>query len=290
MKAIIFGINGQDGHYLSELLSKNNIELVGVSRHSGKWLLGDVGDPGFVESLIKTHLPEYIFHFAANSSTKHEHIFENQKTIVSGTFNILESVKKYSPQTKIFLSGSAMQFKNTGIPIDESTPFYASSAYALARIQSVYAGRYYRDVYGLKVYVGYLFHHDSPLRSEQHLSKIIVSTVKRIAGGSKEILNIGNINIKKEFNYAKDIVKAIWILVNQDKVVEAVIGSGEAYRVKDWVKYCFNKVGLNWEEFISIKPGFIPEYTTLVSNPKLIKRLGWEPKINIYQLADLMME
>jgi GDPmannose 4,6-dehydratase len=290
MKAIIFGINSQDGYYLSKLLAQNSIEVIGVSRHSGNWLKGDVADSDFVEELIKEKLPDFIFHFAAISSTNHSVMFENQRSIVSGTLNILESVKRYCPHSKVFLSGSALQFQNVDLPIDESAPFQASSAYALARIQSVYAGRYYRENFGLQVYIGYFFHHDSPLRTEQHLSQLIVSAAKRISAGSQEKLELGDLGVKKEFNFAGDIVKAVWMLVNQERVVEAVIGSGIAYSIKDWVEYCFKKVGLNWKDHVTTKQGFTPEYKILVSNPKLIKSLGWKPSVDFSALADIMME
>jgi len=192
--------------------------------------------------------------------------------------NILESVKLHSPGTKVFLSGSAMQFKNKGVPIDEQTPFDASSPYSVARIHSIYSGRYFRNSFGLKVYAGYFFNHDSPLRTEQHLNQKIAATAKRVAKGSQEKLEIGNIEVQKEFNFAGDIVEAIWALVNQEQIFEAVIGSGEAHSIREWIEYCFKKVGLKWQDFVIPNKNFIPEYEILVSNPKLIKSIGWKPK------------
>lgn len=290
MKAIIFGANGQDGHYLNQLLSDNKIEVVGISPSGEPWIKGDVGDFPFVKSLIKKHKPDYIFHFAAISTTKHSALFDNHKAISTGTLNILESVKDHCPKCKVFLSGSALQFKNEGLPINEKTTFDAKSPYAVARIQSVYAGRYYRDTFGLQIYVGYFFNHDSPLRTEQHVNQKITMAIKRIAKGSNEKLELGNIDVKKEFNYAGDIVEAVWMLVNQDKVFEAVIGDGKAYSIKDWMKYCFKKINKDWHDFVTIKKGFVSEYKILVSNPQLIKSIGWEPKVDFFKLADLMMK
>ena len=289
MKALIFGISGQDGYFLTELLRKKNIQIIGVSRSYGD-LIGYVGDYSFVESIIKHHQPNYIFHFAANSTTNHSALFDNHNAISTGTLNILECVRLHCPTAKVFLSGSAMQFKNKGVPIDEQTPFEASSPYSIARIQSVYAGRYYRSAFGLLVYFGYFFNHDSPLRSEKHVNQKIVSSVKRIANGSTEKLELGNIDVKKEFNYAGDIVEAVWVLVNQDTVFEAIIGSGDAHSIQEWVEYCFKKVNKNWEDHVIINPDFIPEYKILVSNPKLIRSIGWQPKVDFYKLADIMME
>jgi GDPmannose 4,6-dehydratase len=289
MKAIIFGISGQDGHFLSDLLKEKKIEVLGVSRSEGDFR-GDIASYIFVEALIKNHKPDYIFHFAANSSTRHETLFDNHQSISTGTLNILESVRQHCPKTKVFLSGSAMQFKNEECPIDEQTPFEASSPYSIARIQSVYAGRYFRSSFGLSVYCGYFFNHDSELRSERHVNQKVVSAVKRIAKGSTEILELGNIDVKKEFNYAGDIVEAIWILVNQNSIFEAIIGSGEAHSIKEWTAYCFQKINKNWEDFVTIKQDFTPEYKILVSNPSLLRTLGWRPKVSFHQLADIMLE
>jgi GDPmannose 4,6-dehydratase len=290
MKAIIFGADGQDGYYLTELLTLNKVEVAGISPFDGVWMKGDVADFAFVEALIKSHQPEYIFHFAANSTTHHSALFDNHKAISTGTLNILESVKLHCCTTKVFLSGSAMQFKNEGLPIDEKTPFAANSAYSVARIQSVYAGRYYRDVFGLQVYTGYFFNHDSPLRTERHVNQKIAASVKRIANGSKESLELGNIDVQKEFNYAGDIVEAVWLFVNQTAVFEAVIGSGVVYSIKDYLEYCFKKIDKTWQDFVKIKQDFSPDYQVLISNPQLIKSIGWQPKIDFYRLADLMME
>jgi len=289
MKAIIFGANGQDGFYLSELLMREGVEVIGVSRR-GKGIIADVAEFTKVELLIKEHLPDFVFHFAANSTTRHSALFENHEAISTGTLNILESVKLHSPYTKVFLSGSAMQFKNDERPIDESTPFEASSPYSVARIHSVYAGRYYKQRIGLKVYTGYFFNHDSPLRSEQHVNQKIAKAVLRIASGKREKLELGNIHVQKEFSYAGDIVKAVWLLVNQESISEAIIGSGDAHSIMEWLQYCFQKINRNWNEYVTIKEDFVPEYNVLISNPGLIKSLGWKPETNFYQLADMMMQ
>jgi len=286
--ALIFGSNGQDGFYLEELLKINGFKTIGVSRNSGD-VRGDVGDFVFVKKIIFETQPDFIFHLAANSSTNHKALFDNHLAVSTGTFNILESVRIHSEASKIFLSGSAMQFKNVGNPIDENTPFEASSPYSVSRIHSVYAARYYRSKFNLKVYVGYLFNHDSPLRKENHINQKIVKGIIRVLNGSKEKLKVGNPTTKKEFNYAGDVVEAMWLLVNQNEVYEVVIGSGLAISIKDWLEYCFNKFNLNWEDHVEIDNSFVSEYEVLVSNPTLIKKLGWNPKVQPFELADMML-
>ena len=286
-KAIIIGANGQDGYYLNELLRTKDIDVIGVSR-SGNWLHADIGNYEAVKDLVKTHSPDYIFHLAANSTTRHEVLFENHTTISTATFNILEAVRLFSPHTKVFLSGSGLQFKNTGNPIKETDEFEATSTYAVSRIQSVYAARYYRSL-GLKVYVGYFFNHESPLRPERHMSKKIACAVKRIATGSIEKIEIGDISVEKEWAFAGDIVNGVYTLVQQDSIYEATIGSGEAYSIERWLEECFGLIGKEWENYVIKLPGFVSEYKTLVSDPSTIFSLGWVPEVSFSSLAKMMV-
>ena len=288
MKAIIFGGSGQDGFYLQHFLGRRNVETICISR-SGNELCGDVSDWNFTQELIRAHRPAFIFHLAANSTTRHEALFDNHAAISTGTINILEATRRYSPHSRVFLSGSAMQFENNGTPIDESTPFAPLSPYAVSRIHSVYAARYYRSL-SLQVYVGYLFNHDSPRRSAEHISQKIALAAKKIASGNEEGLEVGDPEVKKEFNFAGDVVEAVWLLVNQQDVFEAVIGSGDAHSIAEWLELCFRFVNKNWRDYVTIKEHFKPEYRILVSNPVLIKSLGWQPEVNIEGLARMMME
>ena len=288
MKAIIFGANGQDGHYLSGLCKARGIEVIGVSRSGGEWLQGDVSNREQTESLIKTHLPQYVFHLAANSTTRHDAVFENHETISTGTLNILEAVKRHSPDTKVFITGSGLQFVNTGVPISERDEFEANSAYCVARIQSVYAARYYRSL-GIRAYVGYLFHHESPFRKPNHVSKMIALAVQRIAAGSGEFIELGDISVEKEWAFAGDVAQGILTLVEQDEVFEAVIGSGVAYSIQNWLEECFKIIGKDWREHTRLREGFTPEYKRLVSNPATMQSLGWVPSVDLPELAAIMM-
>ena len=287
-RALIIGANGQDGIYLTKLLNSQGISLMSISR-SGVGLIGDVGNFDFIQQQIRNYQPDYIFHLAANSTTKHDAVFENHNSISLGSINVLEATMRHCPKARIFLSGSALQFKNLGQPIDEKTPFEATSPYAVSRIASVYSARYYRQKYNLKIYIGYFFNHDSPLRTEEHINQKIIRAVQRINNGSLEKIELGNIAVKKEFNYCGDIVDAIWLLINQNTIFEAVIGSGKAYSIRDWLEYCFKKIHRDWIDYVHLNNSFVPEYDTLVSNPKLIQSLGWVPKTSFTQLADLMM-
>lgn len=286
MKAIIFGASGQDGFYLTQLCNRQEIECIAISRSSG-FYTGDVSNYEEVEQVIQKYQPDYIFHLAANSTTRHNALFENHQAIATGALNILEAVYRNSSTTKVFITGSGLQFKNEGLPITEESPFEATSPYSIARIQSVYAARYYR-LLGLKVYIGYLFHHESPLRKPNHVSQMIIQAVKNIDLGKQESLELGDISVEKEWTFAGDVVQAIFTLVQQDSLYETVIGSGITYSIQDWLEECFKLVDKNWQNHVILKEGFQSEYKSLISNPQKIKSLHWQPKISLKELAQIM--
>jgi GDPmannose 4,6-dehydratase len=287
MNALIFGANGQDGYYLDELCKLKGIEPIGVSR-SGSFLRGNVANLEEVENLVKQYSPTYIFHLAANSTTRHDALFENHETISTGTLNILESVKRHSSASKVFITGSGVQFKNLGNPISEFDEFDANSPYSVARIHSVYAARYYRTL-GIRAYVGYLFHHESTHRKANHVSKMIALAALRIASGSNETLEIGDITVLKEWTHAKDVMQGAMTLLEQDIIFEATIGSGVVFTIEDWLEQCFTLVGKNWKDHVNVRPGFVPEYKRLVSDPKTINSMGWHPSITFADLARMMV-
>ena len=287
MKAIIFGANGQDGFFLSKLLEEKGIAVIGVSR-SGNFLKTNIASCTEVAELIKSTAPDFIFHLAANSTTRHDALFENHETISTGTFNILEAVRIHAPNTKVFISGSGLQFENKNLPIKETDPFEARDAYSVSRIQSVYAARYFRTL-GLKVYVGYFFNHDSPRRSERHMAQKIAATARNVAKGVAEKLEIGDMSVIKEWTYAGDVVEGIWLLVNQDEIFESNISSGIGYSILDWVKVCFGLIGKDYQDYISEKNSFTAEYRQLVSDAGLIKSLGFNPKVSFEDLAKMMI-
>jgi GDPmannose 4,6-dehydratase len=291
IKAIIFGSNGQDGYYLNKFLLKKNVLVTNVSRNNSDFN-GDIGNLDFVENLIKIIQPDYIFHFAAISSTSHEYLYDNHNAISIGTINILNSVNKFSKKTRVFISGSALQFKNNGSKINEQSEFDYTSCYAVERIYSVHLSRYFREKFNLKIYIGYLFNHDSILRSNKHINKKISNAVLNFHKGINDKILIGDLNIIKEFNFAGDIVEAIWILVNQNKIFEAVIGSGLGYSIRNWIEECFNYIGIKFveEKHVLIDSSFKPTYNSLVSDPTKIVSIGWKPNVNFKQMVKLMMD
>lgn len=288
MKALIFGVNGQDGYYLSEAFRKRQIEVLGVSRSDGPWIRGDVSSPEFVEELIRSHHPEMIFHLAATSTIEHDAIYEHHATIGTGTINIFESVKRWSPGSKVFITGSGLQFVNRGEPMSETDPFCHGSVYVAARNYSVYLARYFRDL-GIQAYVGYFFHHESPLRGPHHVCQKIAKVARRIAEGSEEVIELGDISVRKEFTFAGDVTEGIMTLIGQDQVFEATIGSGHAYSIEDWLDECFKLINKDWRHYVREKRNFKSAYQVLVSDPATINSLGWYATTAITELAKIMV-
>lgn len=285
-RAIIFGATGQDGFYLQQLLQRKGWEVAPFDRR-GRAVRVDVADTQAVDRLIRNHRPSRIFHLAARSTTSHGLGQENFRTIGLGAWNILSSAWKHVPRARVFIAGSGVQFQNRGKPIGEEETFDPSSPYAVARIAAVYAARYFRRL-GLLVYVGYLFHHESPRRKPEQISRQIAAVA---AGRKNSPLFIGDLHVRKEWAFAGDIVEAIWTLISQTKVMEACIGTGEAFSIAEWAEQCFSLGGGNWRTKIRQRSGkFVPEYSLLVSNPGKILALGWRPKIKIQDLAALMVQ
>lgn len=288
MKAIIFGAFGQDGFYLYNLLISKGFKIIQIGRVKEKNDV-DISNFNSVSELIRTTKADYIFHLAANSTTSHNVLFENHKIICDGTLNILESVRIYSPQSKVFIPGSGLQFGNAGLPIKETDQFEARDPYSISRIQSVYAARYFRSL-NVNVYVGYFFNHDSPKRTERHVSKKITEAVKRIAIGSNETLQIGDINVIKEWSFAGDIVEGIWEFMQQDLFFEANISSGKGYSIENWLEICFNSINKEWNQYVLIDNDFKSDYKCLISDKSIISSICWYPQTTFKDLALMMLK
>lgn len=287
MKALILGASGQDGHYLAETCRRHGVTPIGCSRSEGPWIVADVSRFADVEALVEEHRPAYIFHLAANSTTRHDAIFDNHAAISTGTINVLEAARRHVPDTRVFLTGSGVQFVNRGLPISEKDEFEPSSPYSVARIHSVYCGRYFRRL-GLRVFVGYLFHHESPMRKPGHVSKLIAQAALRHSQGDRSMLELGDIEVEKEWAFAGDVAEGIFTLVGQDSVFEATIGTGEVHSIQDWLEACYGCFGLDWRGHVRTKEGFVPEYRRLVSDPTTIQSLGWSPSVGLSELARMM--
>ena len=289
MKALIFGISGQDGFYLNELLINIGIEVIGVSsKKNSIYKYVDLKNYNEVNDCIRKIKPDFIFCLSAISKTSHEIAFLSQEIVCKGTLNILESVKNNCSNSKVFVPGSALQFKLEKNGITENNIFSAQSTYSVDRIYTYYLSKYYREKFRLPIYYGFLFHHDSPYRSDSHLTIKIISAIKNLKENGRFELFIENLNYTKEFNHAKDIINGIWKFMNQSKYHEIVIGSGEAYSIKEFIM----KVAEAYD--IEIHPNLVlgnyGEKTVIKSNPRILKSIGWKAEYNIDILIKDIMD
>jgi GDPmannose 4,6-dehydratase len=287
MTHIIFGIDGQDGYYLAKSLTSRGGNVIGISRPTmpGEPSLADFDD---VHALIQKYRPISVFHLAAKSTTEHVALLENHLTIGSGALHILEAVYRSSRDTKVFLSGSGLQFANCGTPINEHSPFDATSAYAAERIAITYLARYFRTL-GVRVYVGYFFHHESPRRKERHISRKVALAAQRIASGDRQQLVINDLTVEKEWMFAGDATEAIEYVIAQEDSFEFVIGTGQPHSIREWVEVCFQSVGLNWRDHVAPAQDVPPRRVRLVSDPSKLRSLGWKPTVGFHELARIMM-
>jgi GDPmannose 4,6-dehydratase len=288
VRAIIFGAAGQDGFYLAEIMAEQGVDCVLTARKREGYEECDVGNTEQVEEIIRAYKPDYVFHLAAKSSTRHDVLWDNQKAIVNGSVNILEAVKKHKPACRVFLSGSALQFAPSVLFIDESSEMVNSSAYAAQRNASLCLARYYREKCGIAAYMGFFFHHDSPRRGEHHLAQKIASAARRIASGSGAKLEIHDPSAVKEWTFAGDSMRAAWLLVGQDEIYECVIGSGVPCTVADWASACFRALGLDWQDHTVVHHTGAQTFR-FISRPERLKALGWSQKVALDELAWLMV-
>ena len=287
MRVLILGSRGQDGHYLTEHCKARGDEVLGLSRTTHP-LACDVGDLAQVESAVRSFAPDQVYLLAARSSTREGLYAEHQRTIVEGTRHLLSTIEQLRPQARVFVAGSALQFENHGAPIDETTLFAASSSYALARIMATWTARYFRSR-GLAVRVGFLFHHESPLRPAAHIAQHVATVARRIAAGSRERLALGAPEVAREWTFAGDVARAMTRGLEQDHEDEVVIGSGEAHTLGEWAASCFLACGLDWREHTDVLSGYTPEYEKLVSNPSRLLGLGWRKAVELEELAHRMV-
>ncbi|MEM7600164.1 MAG: GDP-mannose 4,6-dehydratase [Verrucomicrobiota bacterium] len=288
-KAIIFGAGGQDGYYLTKLLRELGLDVIGVVRKNPRdgQVIGDVADRSFVESLISSAGSDYIFQLAAISSIDERFFDANYKAIVEGALNVLRAVYSTTPDSRVFIPGSALQFVNEGKTLNEDSERVSENHYSLARNQSLEIARYYRTK-GVRAYFGYLFHHDSPRRRKNHVAQMISTFAREFEEGQKTRLEIRDPSFQKEWTFAGDIVRAMWALVNNDTYFEAVVGSGELHSISDWIDHSFEIAGIDREKYlVSNSDSSSPK--PYRSNPVLLKSLGWEPEVGFVEFCEMMM-
>jgi GDPmannose 4,6-dehydratase len=329
-KAIITGISGQDGLFLTRFLLKKGYEIHGVVRRNSsmsignlKYLgtkdyekisihFGDLTDAGFLAKLLKEEQPDELYHLAAQSFVGYS--FQNPSSTydvnISGTLNILNAVKEYSPDTRTYFAAtSEMYGQPREIPQDEETPFHPRSPYAISKLAGYWTCRNYRDAYGLYISNGILFNHESEFRGPEFVTRKISLAVSRIAEGDRKPLELGNLSARKDWGYAGDYVEAMWMMLNYKYGDDFVIGTGETHTVKEFVDLAFENAGipLKWKSKGLNEVGLSDRDEVLVKVNKDLYRpleaenfkanyrkakdlLGWEPKVKFNELVKVMVD
>jgi GDPmannose 4,6-dehydratase len=313
--ALITGITGQDGSYLAELLLSKGYEVHGIVRRVAledenhrlwriRTILKDIHiHAGSLESyaslfniLLKIK-PDEVYHLAAQSYVGYsfEDEFSTLNININGTHYLLSAVKEFAAsKIKFYFAGSSEMFgKVKESPQSENTPFNPRSSYGISKVTGFYLTQNYREAYNLHASSGILFNHESPRRGFEFVTRKITHAVARIKKGQQKKLKLGNLQAQRDWGHAKDYVEAMWLMLQQDKPEDFVIGTGSKNSVEDFAKKAFSHVGLNYKDYITIDQNLIrpSEVDTLLANfTKAKKILKWQPKISFDELVSNMVE
>ena len=314
--ALVTGITGQDGSYLSELLLNKGYEVHGIIRRSSTFNTGrlqsiyqdpheskrnlflhygDLQDASGLINLIRDISPNEIYNLAAQSHVKVSFEIPEYTSDITGTgsIRILEAIRASKVQTRFYQASSSELFGSSPPPQNELTPFHPRSPYGVAKIFSYWATVNYREAYNLHASNGILFNHESPRRGETFVTRKITRAVARISAGLQKELYLGNLNAIRDWGYAKEYVEAMWLMLQQDNPDDFVIATGEAASVKDFAEVAFARVNLNWQDFVKVDKNYYrpSEVDNLVGDfSKARTKLKWAPKTNWKALAELMVD
>jgi GDPmannose 4,6-dehydratase len=300
-RALICGVSGQDGAYLAQHLLTKGYEVWGTSRDAQvasfallnrlkvvdqvKKLSMSLTDFRSVLQVISKVLPHEIYNLAGQSSVglSFDQPVDTFESITLGTINLLESIRFVDPMIRFYSAGSSECFGDTGGEFaDETTAFRPTSPYAIAKAAATWQVSLYRKAYGLHAATGILFNHESPLRPYRFVTKKIVSTVCRIANGSKEKLELGNIDIRRDWGWAPEYVDAMWRMLAIDEPNDFVIATGETQSLRDFLRIAFEAVNLDWREHTVIREGLMrpADPNEIKGNPlKAKKCLDWSASV-----------
>ena len=310
-KALICGVSGQDGTYLAKLLLEKGYEVFGGSRDAQVSSFSNLIKIGIksnvklvsinihdfrsvLQTIIKIK-PDEIYNLAGQSSVglSFDQPVETLESIAVGTLNLLEAIRFSQLPIRFYNAGSSECFGDTGDnAADEDTPFRPRSPYAVAKATAFWEVANYREAYRLFACTGILFNHESPLRPERFVTQKIISTIKRITSGSREKLNLGNIDIARDWGWAPDYVEAMWLMLQQNEPDDFVIATGETNKLKDFIKIAFEIVSLNWEDYVISDKSLLRPTDLAVgkANPnKALIKLGWKATKNIDGVVNGMM-
>jgi len=311
--ALITGINGQDGSYLSELLLKKNYHVHGlVKNYSLKqkknklWRInhlvkeitlhkGNLNNYKNLKKIITKIYPDELYHLGGESFVHHSFKGENSafNVNINSIHYILSILKNYSNQTKLYYAGSSEMFGDVKkFPQNEKTNFNPISSYGISKCAGFYLVKNYRNIYKLHASTGIMYNHESSRRSINYVTRKITSSISNIVSGKQKFINLGNIKSKRDWGHAQDYVLAMWKILQQKKPDDYVIGTGKLHSVEQFLKIAFNIVGLDYKKYIVVDQKFIrpTDTNTLVADfSNARKKLNWKPKINFTDIIKEMV-
>lgn len=313
-RALITGITGQDGSYLAEFLLDKGYEVHGIVRRVALedpahrlWRINHIFDKVILHSaslesyaslfsVVEKINPNECYHLAAQSFVNYsfEDAFSTLNTNINGTLFILSAIKERSPECKFYFAASSEMFGNVkSTPQNEETPFYPRSPYGISKVAGFDLTRNYRESYGLFACNGILFNHESPRRGFEFVTRKITSTIAKIASGHANELRLGNLEAKRDWGFAGDYIKAMWLMLQHDEPDDYVIATNEYHSVKEFVEIAFNFVDLDWKDYVVVDKRFYrpAEVQLLMGDYSKGKmKLGWEPKVRFEEIIKMMME
>lgn len=319
-RALITGITGQDGSYLTELLLAKDYEVHGIIRRTSTFNTdridhvyedphqehpqltlhyGDLADGTTLRKIIEQVQPDEIYNLGAQSHVRVS--FDAPEytvdTVGVGTLRLLEALRDYQQRTnapvRYYQAGSSEMYGLVQeVPQSEKTPFYPRSPYACAKVYAHWQTVNYRESYNLFACNGILFNHESPRRGETFVTRKITRAVARIVAGQQKKLYLGNLDAKRDWGYAKDYVQAMWLMLQQEQPDDYVVATGETHSVKEFLDLAFGHVNLKWEDYVEFDPRYLrpAEVELLIGDPAKAKaKLGWQPSVTFPELVALMV-
>jgi GDPmannose 4,6-dehydratase len=316
-RALITGITGQDGSFLTELLLEKGYEVYGIIRRSSSFntdridhlyqdphepgtrlrlVYGDLNDSSSLNTLIRQIQPDEIYNLGAQSHVRVSFDVPEYTGEVTGigTVRLLEAIREAGIKPKFYqASSSELYGKVVETPQKETTPFYPRSPYACAKAYAYWITVNYRESYGMYACNGILFNHESERRGETFVSRKITRAATRIKLGLQQKLYMGNLDAQRDWGYARDYVEAMWLMMQAEQPDDYVIATGETHSVREFLKEAFGYLGLDWEKYVEIDPRYFrpAEVDLLLGDPTKARTiLGWEPKVSFKELVKIMID
>ncbi|HEX3464276.1 MAG TPA: GDP-mannose 4,6-dehydratase [Candidatus Elarobacter sp.] len=307
--ALITGITGQDGSYLAEFLLEQGYRVVGMTRRSSTdvheriqgivdditIVSGDLLDQSSMTSIVSETRPDEIYNLAAQSfvpTSWTQPVLTGEFTAL-GVTRVLEAIRAVDPTIRFYQASSSEMFgKVRAVPQDEETPFYPRSPYGVAKVYGHWITVNYRESYDLFATSGLLFNHESPRRGKEFVTRKISDGVARIKLGLQRKLHLGNLDAQRDWGFAGDYVRAMWLMLQQPRPDDYVIATGRTHAVRDFVRLAFAAADLNWEDHVVIDPRYYrpAEVDLLVGDASKARRvLGWEPETTFEELVEQMV-